>query len=153
MFINTFLESNRVIVTRKVEIAQSHLYVASSQAPSHTTDGNIDYSTITVELKDEMIEIAKFLDRFTFYCILIFMEPLPSSKNVNVDRDLLRRAALRHSVVSAGQGQISGLANQSLTLQLDIDRLFSRRVKVFERLKADATVDALVGSMLKVSSA
>eukprot|EP00981_Chlorochromonas_danica_P006792 scaffold1490_cov162-Ochromonas_danica.AAC.38 len=150
MFTNTFLESNRVIVTKKVEIAQSHLYAASSQAPSsHTTDGNIDYSTITIELNDEMIEIAKFLDSFTLYCILIFMEPLPSSKNVNVDRDLLRRAAMRHSVVSAGQGQISGLANQSLTLQLDMDRLFSRRVRVFERLKADATVDALVGSMLK----
>ena len=49
-------------------------------------------------------------------------------------------AAARASVVAGGHHN----------LQLDIERLFTQRIKVFDNLPANASVDHLVGAVLKV---
>jgi hypothetical protein len=59
-----------------------------------------------------------------------------------MDRDLMRRGGTRSSVVGGG-GHMS--------LQLDIERLFLQRIRVFDNASSAATLDSLVGTILKAA--
>ncbi len=56
-----------------------------------------------------------------------------------MDRDLMRRGGARASVVAGHH-----------SLQLDIERLFSQRIKVIDRVTSTASADFLIATVIKV---
>ena len=57
-----------------------------------------------------------------------------------MDRDLMRRGGTRSSVVGGHHN-----------LQLDIERLFSQRIKVFDRVTSSVRMDFVISTVIKVS--
>lgn len=156
-FLTTFVETNRRLLAQQVEKYQSRLYssqytilcaeaatmgTASSADSQRSTGDSQDLSRVAVSVSEDILAIATYLDLYTVYCAMILGEQPPLVRGAAADRDTMRRASMRHN--------IGGGANaQSLTLQLDIDRLFSQKMRIFDAIEASSSMDVLVNAQLK----
>lgn len=102
-------------------------------------------------ISNEMIEVVSTIDYFARLCYLLFMEIPPIIKmSTTLSSEVLRRGStvnMRQSIVGGG----NSTNMTSLSLQLDIDRLFTQRVKVFEDANPSSGTEYILSTFMKVS--
>lgn len=101
-------------------------------------------------ISNDMIEVMSTIDYFARLCYLLFMEIPPIIKmSSTLPSEVLRRSStvnIRQSIV--GSGNSNNIT--SLSLQLDIDRLFTQRVKVFEDANPSCGTEYILTTFIKV---
>jgi hypothetical protein len=148
IFLNHVVESNQCALASFMEQSQSRMYAAYYlQVQQASQDVSNEASEANLSVSDEMLSLAVYLDTLAVFGALLLLEGPPALKASNLD--LARRNNARQGIYSAVQGRNRVLTNQSLSLQLDIDKLFSQRVKIYEILPHTANVDAIVNAQLK----
>lgn len=144
--LTAFVDANRLSLVSRIESIQSLLYTTYynlvRQVDAHTEE-SVDRKTWEdLRVSADVIDVAAVLDHYAMFCAMVLGEQPPMPKAAGVDRDLIRRANMRQSIVASSY-------NQSLTLQLDIDRLFSQKVIIFDTIQSTSSMDTLVNALLK----
>jgi hypothetical protein len=139
-FLSLFVDMNASFAEES--LASSSMEHFSSHYNKIGSQQNAISNTIrSITLSSSMLQYIEFIDLLASYCFVLLSETPPHLKPNLVERDI-RRMAGRQSMTAAG-----GLGN---TLQMDIERLFSQRVKIFSSLLATSGSEMILGTILKV---
>lgn len=131
-----FLE--RYVTTNRHALAQAmHTYCLRLFAANYDKMDESEDKDVSVAVGADMLVMAGHLDSYGLHAALLLQEQPPVRA-----ADTVRRAGHRQSIAANANAQ-------SLTLQLDMDRLFSQKVAVCERIVAGASMDVLVNAMVK----
>lgn len=146
LLLQSFVESNALHCASQLTRSQYEVFIEHYGPTSSSSGGSDKAGNAAHNLVNEgTLLTCKFLDLYALLCCVVLNEAPPPLKSHGLDRDLMRRgggaAAARASVVG-------GLGHHNL--QLDIERLFTQRIKVFDRLPVSASLDLLVGAVIKV---
>lgn len=113
------------------------------QHSSKVSQGNVNTTLKSLTISDRAKDFLVYLDTLAHHGYLLFLEAPPQVRGGGgMDRDLARRGAGRQSIA---------MGNTNLALQMDIERLFSQRVKIFPTITAKSGNDVIVNTVLKVS--
>ncbi len=110
---------------------------------SKVSQGEISTSLKSLTISDQAKDFLLYLDGLAHNGYLFFLEASPQVRgNSGLDRDLARRGGGRQSVV----------VGNNLALQMDIERLFSQRVKIFSPINTITGNEVIVNTIIKVRS-
>ncbi len=131
----SFLEDNSHFATELSMEIHNQIYLDST-----TSNSSGSTSNVTIHLSRSSLKFATFLDQFLQICCLFLNEQPPSPPT---GRDNGRRAS------TIRQSSANHLSNH---LQMDIDRLFAAKIRVFDEVPSDFSTEFLTNTVLKVSS-
>jgi hypothetical protein len=134
------------------------LFVEASRTDARARDVLIEIRDLLVT--KSILDFAETVDRLTSLCCLVLSESPPSAQvrllgggansgqgNGDYNSGGTRRGSMMTGRSSMGQGG----QHYNYGLQLDIERMFSRKIKVFDTESLQLTTECILSTILKVS--
>jgi hypothetical protein len=98
------------------------------------------------KVSDEVITIGVAIDSLVVSCCVLLAEPPPQLKVISGERNFGRQ----YNSALQMQKQAGSRASQTgIGLQMDIERLFSEKIQIFQQDDLIPSVDSIVGTVLK----
>jgi hypothetical protein len=138
--VTSFLEDNSHYASELAMEIHHQIYLQSTLSSSESQAN----TTTAIQLSYSSLQMAKYLDQLMQLCCLMFQDvpPMPPS---NASREAARRSSVvRHNHPTSS-------TNHSLALQMDIERLFAAKIRVFEEIPSDCASEFLMNTVIKVS--
>jgi hypothetical protein len=115
-----------------------HYQQHSSKISNYSPGGNVTLKSAAISTK--LLYFLEYLDQVSVSSYLLFNENPPVKTS---HQDIRRQATTRQSITM-------GNTSNNLALQMDIERLFSQRVKVFTPCQPNSGPEYVIGAILKV---
>eukprot|EP01038_Epipyxis_sp_PR26KG_P014371 gene14371-19274_t len=128
-----FIEINAEFSSQYLSQSQYDIYIhyydshSSNEAPAK------------VAISNKVLQFAKYLDKMTVMGCIMLSESPPQLKMAPMERDIMRRT-------SVARGSIVGH-----NLHLDIERLFSQKIIVFDIISSKTTEEIIMNIILKAA--
>jgi len=136
LLLQSFTESNAAFVASQLSSASFSAYRSFHySSTSSVSDSSASFSSTTVS--DQMLWAVQFLEHFAVTCAIVLGETISPKKGSGSESiGTMRRASTTASIGGTGGGYRGSVSNNWATnknIQLDIDRLFARKVAIFDQ--------------------
>lgn len=124
----------------------SELYSSFYTSVISTIGSQVKKDNTKLSITSSIIWLLQYFDKFSSLVYILFLQQPPIYSRP--ERENLRRSSVARNINTSNTGTV--LSNQSLSLQMDIERLFTQKIKIIDIVPTTNNAEYLIKTLIKV---